>query len=192
MHSFPRSWTLLWKMILSILCILMLDYPPVGRRKSLPDFWGGGVLAFLQISWKGESCFFLGFLGWICGPFIPFGSSQFSHVIYRWVITNYIGTQPSIALHSLAQPKPFSFCVLECSISWVILKHSWVVLKSSWVRLKVSQGILKSIQWSQCWVIAVAINSSSAESSTCWVISLLNGNSVTFGYIRPAVLTGVP
>ena len=34
----------LWKMILSILCILMLDYPPVGRRKSLPDFWGGEFL----------------------------------------------------------------------------------------------------------------------------------------------------
>ena len=175
----------------------MLDYPPVGRRKYLPGFWGKGGSCL--DSWAGSVV-----LLYLSDP------PNF-HMLFT------AESSLTILVHSLALPWTFSLHVLECSISqgilkvsrvrlktsWVLLKLSRVRLKSSWVRLKVSQGILKlsqvRLKSSQVllnqfsWVISVAINSSSAESSSCWVITfysaesfpvasqvpLLNSNSVT-------------
>jgi hypothetical protein len=153
MRSLPTVPDLAWENDPLYPLVHMLDYPPVGRRKCLPGFWG-------------EGGFLLGFLGWIWGSFIPFRASQFSHVIYRWVITNYIGTQPCIALHCLALPWTFSCHVLECSISRGILKVSRVRLKTSQVLLKLSRVRLKSSQVllnQFSWVISHYFSSSTTE-----------------------------
>ena len=79
------SWDIPWHLI-----------PLVEDLQAATSFLSSVFSCWIIHQWGEESLFLifeggeflLGFLGWICGPFIPFRSSQFSHVIYRWVITN--------------------------------------------------------------------------------------------------------
>ena len=99
----------------------------MGRRKSSSWIFGG----------KGESC-----LDSWAGSVVLLYLSDPPNFHMLFTGESYLTKLE----HSLAQPKPFSFCVLECSISWVILKLSWVRLKTSQVLLKLSLVVLKLSQ----------------------------------------------